>query len=78
MKYWIEKTIVHGRPDRIEGERALGKALWSPQKDKRGADIYKNMRAVQTGDVIFHLVDNSKIVGVSIAASNAIEADGRN
>jgi MoxR-like ATPase len=44
----------------------LGKALWSPQKDERGADIYKNMRAVKKGDIVLHLVDNETIAGVSI------------
>jgi hypothetical protein len=76
MKYWIEKTLVNGRKDRLEGDRALGKALWSPQKDKRGADIYKSMREVEIGDVIIHLVDNSKISGVSIVETNAIESTG--
>lgn len=76
MKYWIEKTLVNGRQDRMEGDRALGKALWSPQKDKRGADIYKNMRDVKSGDVIIHLIDNFKIGGVSIAKTNVIESIG--
>jgi hypothetical protein len=39
MKVWIEKTIVKGRQDRLEGDLKLGKALWSPTKDKRGAVI---------------------------------------
>jgi hypothetical protein len=47
MKYWIEKTIVAGRQDRLTGERRLGKVLWSPQKGKPNkrtgnmADVYK-------------------------------------
>lgn len=67
-RYWIEKTIVSGRPDREQGPHRLGAALWSPQKDKRGADIYKNMREVTPGDVVIHLTDNRHISGVSIAA----------
>jgi MoxR-like ATPase len=62
---WLEKTIVRGRKDREEGEYALGKALWSPQRDKRNADIYKNMRIVKKGDLVLHLVDNQTIVGIS-------------
>ena len=27
--YWVEKTIVKGKPDREGGERSLGKAIWS-------------------------------------------------
>src|ERR1035437_7827468 len=46
-KFWIEKTIVHGRVDRNNGPRSLGSALWSPQKSQTGADIYKNMRKVK-------------------------------
>jgi len=76
MKYWIEKTLVKRRQDRLEGERALGKALWSPQKDKRGADIYKNMRGVSEGDVIIHFIDNSRISGVSIVKKSAVQSHG--
>ena len=76
MKYWIEKTIVNGREDRLNGDRALGKALWSPRRDKRGADIYKNMREINNGDIIIHFIDNVKIAGVSIAKTNAIESSG--
>lgn len=76
MNIWIEKTIVEGRPDREFGERALGKALWSPQKDKRGADIYKNMRLVKKNDIILHLIDNREISGVSVVYKEAIETKG--
>lgn len=73
---WIEKTIVHNRPDRTKGDRSLGKALWSPTKDQRGADIYKNMRLVREGDIILHLVDNKAFIGQSVASSSYIEAEG--
>jgi len=76
MKYWIEKTLVKGRKDRVEGDRKLGKALWSPQKDKRGGDIYKNMRHVEVGDRVIHLIDNSEIAGISIVKKNAQETFG--
>lgn len=64
-RYWIEKTIVRNRPDRLEGEHALGNALWSPQRSSNGADIYRLMRDVQPGDVVFHLTDNQAITAVS-------------
>jgi hypothetical protein len=35
--FWIEKTIVSGRPDREAGEHPVGHALWSPQRSKSGA-----------------------------------------
>lgn len=76
MKYWIEKTLVKGRKDRVEGDRKLGKALWSPQKDRRGGDIYKNMRHVDVGDRVIHLIDNAQISGISIVKKNAQEANG--
>ncbi len=76
MNFWIEKTIVKGRPDRESGDRALGKTLWSPQKDKRGADIYKNMRLVKKGDIVLHLIDNKDFSGVSVVNKGAIETSG--
>lgn len=69
--YWIEKCGVKGRADREEGDNALGKSLWSPQKGSAGANIYQNMLMVRPGDVVLHLVDNKSIVGVSIAANRA-------
>lgn len=76
MKIWIEKTIIKDRKDRLEGERALGKRLWSPQKDKRGADIYKNMRLVEKGDIVIHLIDNELFSGVSRVVKTFEDAEG--
>jgi 5-methylcytosine-specific restriction protein B len=76
INIWIEKTITKKRFDRLEGERALGKALWSPQRGQKGADIYKNMTLVNRGDYILHLVDNSSISGISIVKNKAIETNG--
>jgi hypothetical protein len=71
QKVWIEKCLVKGRPDRESGPDALGKALWSPVRDMRGADIYRNMRFIEPEDVVLHLIDNERIVGVSAVASRA-------
>lgn len=76
VNFWIEKTITKKRVDRLEGDRALGKALWSPQKGQSGADIYKNMTLVKKGDYILHLVDNSSISGISIVKNKAVETNG--
>ncbi|GGD95105.1 McrB family protein [Planktosalinus lacus] len=76
QKYWIEKTIVKGRKDRLEGKRALGKVLWSPREDKRGADIYKNMRLVSEGDLVLHLINNDEFSGISIVNKKAVETVG--
>lgn len=70
-RFWIEKTIVNGRPDRQDGDHALGKALWSPQLSKDGRDIYASMSQVRPGDVVFHLTDNRGITDVSVAAEAA-------
>ncbi|WCK79888.1 AAA family ATPase [Agrobacterium fabrum] len=70
-RFWIEKTIVAGRPDREVGENALGRVLWSPQRSKDGKNIYSNMLQVQPGDVVFHLTDNEAISSVSVASSAA-------
>jgi methionine salvage enolase-phosphatase E1 len=68
-RVWVEKTIVHGRPDRQAGPHAVGLALWSPQKSKGGADIYHFMRDVRPGDVVLHLTDNLAFTGISRAES---------
>ena len=72
-KYWLEKVIVKGRADRESGDNALGKSLWSPQtsKGERQADIYSSMRRVMPGDVVFHLIDNQSIAGLSIVQEKA-------
>ena len=41
---WVEKTKVKGRNDRLNGERAFSKVIWSPKTGKDGRDTYKNMR----------------------------------
>jgi hypothetical protein len=73
---WIEKTIVKGRKDRIEGERALGLALWSPKTGSDGRNTYKNMTLVKSGDLILHFTDNKQISGISKVEKAAIEVDG--
>lgn len=71
---WIEKTLVKKRPDRQDGELAVGKVIWSPQRDKGNRDVYSKMREVEQGDIVLHLVDNSIISMVSIAATSVDEA----
>jgi len=64
--YWVEKTLVSTRSDRKTGKYSLGKALWSPQTDRRGnSGIYKIMLEPKVGDIVFHLVDNEAIIGYS-------------
>lgn len=65
--WWVEKTN-YGRP-KIQGlfNSELGEALWSPETDRTGKDIYANMRKVKENDLIIHLVmdDDKSIAGVS-------------
>jgi hypothetical protein len=68
-RVWVEKVHVEGRPDREQGEYALGKALWSPKRNRADADDYWAMREVQPGDFIIHLIDDRNIAGVSVADS---------
>ena len=68
-RYWVEKTIVEGRQDRMEGPHRLGEALWSPQRSADGRDIYSSMRQVAADDVVLHLTDNSAIAGISRVAA---------
>lgn len=70
-RYWIEKTLVTGRADRLEGDHALGRALWSPQTSKDGRQIYGAMTQVSEGDIVFHLTDNKAITDVSVVAASA-------
>ena len=71
--YWVEKTLVEGVPYKT-GDNGLGQALCSPQESVDGKDIYANMRRVKAGDVVFHLVDNEALAGVSLASSEADDA----
>ena len=71
--YWIEKCIVKGRIDRESGDNSLGKALWSPQTGSAGSNIYSEMLDTQPGDIVFHLVDNNHISGISIVADKVDE-----
>lgn len=72
-RIWIEKTHVKNRADRKIGENSVGKALWSPQRDKANRDIYSQMRLISPGDVVIHLTDNESITRVSLAGSKADE-----
>ena len=67
--YWIEKTLVTGRPDREKGPHRLGASLWSPQRSKNDRDVYANMRKVNSGDIILHFTDNRAISGISLVAA---------
>ena len=66
-RWWVEKTDRGTHRIQVPFDSDLGGALWSPETDRTGKDIYANMRKVKENDLIIHLVmDNDKsIVGVS-------------
>lgn len=68
---WLEKSRVEGRPDRVNGPYQVGRALWSPQRDRTGGDTYASMRDVRPGDIVLHLTDSARISGVSKVVSYA-------
>ena len=74
LRFWVEKTLVADRPDRQSGEHALGRALWSPQRAEGGRDIYRLMREVQPGDVVFHFIDNQQLDSYSIVSGELDES----
>jgi hypothetical protein len=70
LRFWVEKTYRDGRP----GRTAFGSALWSPQAGRGGRNIYRLMRDVKPGDLVFHFVENKEIVGVSRVAGERDDA----
>lgn len=63
MTIWLEKTYPSKRK---KGD--FTSLLLSPTQDARGADIYSNMRKVRSGDIVFHLdQDTNNVIGYSIA-----------
>ncbi len=76
-RVWIEKSAVQGRPDRLSGADAVGSALWSPQRSKTGADIYRFMRDVRPGDTILHLTDSKAFTGRSVVEETVREFEAR-
>ena len=66
---WIEKTFYKDKPHRQRGDRAIGLALWTSDKDK-----YINN--VKIGDIIITIIDNKQIKCVSIVKSNPYETKG--
>ena len=75
-KVWIETTRNDGieRSHRREGSLSIGKAIWSPLKDKGNQDCYRHMKMVSPGDVIIHILINEKrIIGTSLVISKNIQ-----
>ena len=57
---------------------AVGRALWAPQSDRGGKDIYHYTRKVQTGDVCLHMSDPGAVAGISrVAGPPRVDFDPR-
>ncbi|MEM3192582.1 MAG: AAA family ATPase [Candidatus Parvarchaeota archaeon] len=72
-KWYVEKTYLtkHSIPGIINSK--VGEMLWSPKTSKNGSEIYKNMKKIQPGDYVIHLLmdHDNEIEGVSIADGQA-------
>ncbi len=69
--YWIEKSLVAGRPDRDDAEWGMGKSIWSPLTAQDGRNYYRLMHKVSPGDVILHFINNRHFAGISRVKSGA-------
>ena len=59
-------------------EYAVGRALWAPQLDQGGKDIYHQTREVQTGDICLHMSDPGAVAGISrVAGPPRVDFDPR-
>ncbi len=63
VNVWVEKTIVSNRLDREQGD--FGKSTRVSSKRQNRQRYLQNMRLVKSGDIVFHLINDKEIVGVS-------------
>jgi MoxR-like ATPase len=68
---WIEKTS--GTPGGGSGWEH-GACLWSPSRNKAGAERNREMREVKPGDAVIHINDEH-ITATSVAAEGHVEED---
>jgi len=73
-KIWLEKTERDNKSS--HDGWTLGECLASPQRNSRGADIYRYMRDCREDDVVIHyLQDEDKLVGISKVSAPYEEID---
>ena len=57
---------------------AVGRALWAPQRDQGGKDIYHHTREVETGDICLHMSGPGAVAGISrVAGPPRVDFDPR-
>lgn len=68
---YIEVTSLDDKPYKQPGgEFELGTAVFSRSQASNGADVYKTMREPELGDLVFHILkDTRELRGVSIVGS---------
>ena len=77
-RWWVVRGTISSRVERQNMDYAEGRALWAPQRDRGGKDIYHHTRKVQTGDVCLHLTGPGAISGISrVAGPPRVDFDPR-
>ena len=68
---YIEVTSLEDKPYKQPGgDFELGTAVFSRSQASDGADVYKTMREPELGDIVFHLLkDTRELRGISIVGS---------
>jgi 5-methylcytosine-specific restriction enzyme B len=65
VRYFVEKSNPIGR-EKDPKKYQMGNALWSPQRDRRGAKRYETMTLLKKGDIVFHIDQvNNEFMGIS-------------
>ena len=77
-RWWVVRGSISKRVERQSMEYAVGRALWAPQLDQGGKDIYHQTREVQTGDICLHMSDPGAVAGISrVAGPPRVDFDPR-
>lgn len=68
---YIEVTSLEDKPYKQPGgEFELGTAVFSRSQASNGADVYKTLREPELGDIVFHILkDTRELRGISIVGS---------
>ena len=77
-RWWVVRGSISKRVERQNMDYAVGRALWAPQRDRGGKDIYHHTREVQTGDICLHMSGPGAVAGISrVAGPPRVDFDPR-